>query len=159
MDVFACNLEAIEALGFALGAVTSVVKLLLRFSLAILSEAAKNARTWEMKWRLVSDSLTQSERSAERSISSAVQKEASAFLFIRQMSAWWMGKSTKRCGFSCRSGSGARSPTFLAILCFNGILGGLGVFLAFLVVWAVLVKNLSQSSLLLQMKLLISRKA
>jgi hypothetical protein len=53
------------------------VKLLLRFSLMIPLEAAKNARTWEMKCRLVSDSLTQSVRSAERSISSVVQKEAS----------------------------------------------------------------------------------
>ena len=70
-------------------------------------------------------------RSAERSISSAVQKEA--FLYIRQMSAWWMGKSTKRCEFSCRSGSGARSPSFLEILCFDCFLDGLGVFLALLV--------------------------
>ena len=73
-----------------------------------------------MKLRSVSDkNLTQSVRSAERSISSAVQKEASAFLYIHQMSLWWMGKSTKRCGFSCSSGSGA-SPSFSAILCFDG---------------------------------------
>ena len=61
-------------------------------------------------------SLTQSVRSAERSISSVVQKEASAFLYIREMLAWWMGKSTKWCGFSCRSGSKVRSPSFLEIL-------------------------------------------
>ena len=38
----------------ASGAVTSVVKLLLRFSLRMPSEAAKNARTLKMKWHLVS---------------------------------------------------------------------------------------------------------
>ena len=96
-------------------------------------------------------------RSAERSISSAVQKEA--FLYIRQMSAWWMGKSTKRCEFSCRSGSGARSPSFLEILCFDSFSDGCKVFLAFLVVWAVLVQNSSQSSPLMRTKLVISRKA
>ena len=75
------------------------------------------------------------------------------------MSAWWMGKSTKQCGFSCRSGSGAKSPLFLAILCFDGCLDRLGAFLAFLVVWAVLVQNFPQSSPLLQVKLVISGKA
>jgi hypothetical protein len=44
-----------------------------------------------------------------RSISSAVQKDASAFLYICQMSSCSMGKRTKRCGFSCRSGSRGRS--------------------------------------------------
>ena len=77
----------------------------------------------------MSDNLTQSVRSAERSISSAAQKEASAFLYICQMSLWWMGKSTMRCGFSWSSGSGA-SPLFSAVLCFEGFLwigGFLGV--------------------------------
>ena len=97
-------------------------------------------------------------RSAERSISSAVQKEASVFLYIRQMSLWWMGKSTKRCGFSCSSGSGA-SPSFSAILCFDGFVDGSEVLSAFLVVWAVLVRNSFQSSPLLRMKLVISLKA
>ena len=83
----------------------------------------------------------------------------SAFLYIRQMSAWWMGKITKRCGFSCRSGSGARSPSFLAILCYNCFSDGLGVILAFFVAWAILVQNSSQLFPLLRMKLVISRKA
>ena len=82
----------------------------------------------------MSDSLIQSVRSAERYISSAVQKEALAFLYIHQMSLWWMGKSTKWCGFSCSSSLGA-SPLFSAILCFDGFVDGSEVFLAFLVVW------------------------
>ncbi len=59
---------------------TSVVKLLLRFSLTMLSEATKKARTCRMKCCSVVESLSQSTTaSLERSISSAVQKEASAF--------------------------------------------------------------------------------
>jgi hypothetical protein len=46
MDVLD-DLEAIEAP--ASGAVTLVLKLILRFLLMIPSEAAKNARTWDMK--------------------------------------------------------------------------------------------------------------
>ena len=53
------------------------------------------------------------------------------------MSAWWTGKSTKRYGCSYRSGLGARSPSFLPILCFDDCSGGLGAFLAFLAAWAV----------------------
>ncbi len=69
------------------------------------------------------------------------------------------GKEYKAVWIFCSSGSGARSPSFLAILCFNGCSGGLGAFLAFLAVWAVLVQNLFQSSLLFRMKLVISWKA
>jgi hypothetical protein len=69
-----------------------------------------------------------------------------------------MGKSTKRCGFSWSSGLGA-SPLFSAILCFDGFFDGLEAFFAFFVVWAVLVQNLSQSSPLLRIKLVISQKA
>ena len=47
-------------------------------------EAAKKAKMWLMKWRSLSESLTQSAISEPRSISSAVQKEASAFLYISQ---------------------------------------------------------------------------
>ena len=43
--------------------------------------------------------------SLERSTSSAVQKEASAFLYICQISWCSIGKMTKRQGFSLRSGS------------------------------------------------------
>jgi hypothetical protein len=43
VDVFGCNLEAIETLGY--GAIILVVKLLLKFLLAMPLEAMKNART------------------------------------------------------------------------------------------------------------------
>ena len=76
VDVLDCDLEAIEEPGlggrdFGGEVAASVLN-------TIPSEAAKNVRTWEMKWRLVSDSLTRSVRSTERSISSAVQKEVLA---------------------------------------------------------------------------------
>jgi len=106
----------------------------------------------------MSDNLTQSVRSAERSISSAAQKEALAFLYICQMSLWWMGKSRTRCGFSWSSGSGA-SPSFSAILCCDDFFDGSEAFLAFFMVWAVLVQNSTQSSPLLWIKLVISQKA
>jgi hypothetical protein len=64
-----------------------VVKLLLKFSLTIPSETAKNTKTWEMKWHAVLENLTQSARFAKRSTSSAVQKEALAFVYIHQTSA------------------------------------------------------------------------
>ncbi len=76
--------------------VTSVAKLLLRFLLTMPLEAAKKARTCKMKRCSVVESLSQSVASLERLISSAVQKEASAFLYILQMSSCWMGKRTKR---------------------------------------------------------------
>jgi len=40
-----------------------------------------------------------------RSISSAVQKEASAFLYMVQMSGHWIGNNTKRLGFCLSKGS------------------------------------------------------
>ena len=46
-----------------------------------------------------------------------------------------MGKSTKRCGFSWSSGSGA-NPLFSAILCFDGFSDRSEVFSAFLVLGA-----------------------
>jgi hypothetical protein len=54
------------------------------------------------------------------------------------------GKEYKAVWIFCSSSLGARSLLFLAILCFDGCLGGLGAFLAFLVVWAVLMQNLFQ---------------
>jgi hypothetical protein len=107
-----------------------MAKSLLRFSLMMLPEAAKNARKWETKWRSLSDSLSQSAMSAMRLISSAVQKDASAFLYICQMSAWCMGKSTKQCGSSCSSGLGARSLVFSGLV-FCWLLGWGGCFLSF----------------------------
>lgn len=76
-----------------------------------------------MKWHLLSDSLFQSAVSAKRLISLAVQKEASAFLYILQMPLCWMGKRTKRRGFARRSGLGARNPLVSAVLCVDGGLG------------------------------------
>ncbi len=69
------------------------------------------------------------------------------------------GKEYKAVWIFCSSGLGARSPLLLAILCFNGCLGGLGAFLAFLAVWDVSVQNSFQLLPLLRMKLVISRKA
>ncbi len=80
------------------------------------SEAVKKARTCRMKCCSIAESLSQSVALAARSISSAVQKEALAFLQVLQMSLCWMGKRTKRWGFACRSGSAANSPVVSAIL-------------------------------------------
>ena len=88
-----------------------------------------------MKCCSVVESPSQSTASLERSISSAVQKEASAFLYILQMSLCWMGKRTKRWGFAWRSGSGGRMPLFSAFLwCETFRFDGGGVFAVFLVV-------------------------
>lgn len=76
-----------------------------RFSLTIPSLAAKNAKTWEIKWRSSSFKASQWVKSLERSTSSAVQKEASAFLYICQISWYWMGKITNRRGLSSSNGS------------------------------------------------------
>jgi hypothetical protein len=68
-----------------------------------------------MRWRSVLDGQFQSARSAERLIFSTIQKDASAFnMYICQMTAWWMGKSTtqKRWGFSFTSGFAERCPLF-----------------------------------------------
>lgn len=82
-----------------------------KFSLTIPSLAAKKARTWEMKCCSSSFRASQWPRSLERSTSSAVQNEASAFLYICQMSWYWIGKTTKRRGLSSSKGS-----TFLGFL-------------------------------------------
>jgi hypothetical protein len=113
-----------------------MMKMLLRFSLTMPLDAAKKARMWQMKCCSVGESSAQSEASAERSISLAVQNDASAFLYILQMLLCWMGKRTKRWGFSRRSGSGARLLFISAILCFNLFQPDNGVFTAFLVVKA-----------------------
>ncbi len=108
VNVFDGNLEAIAASGSS--DVTSVAKLLRRFSLTMPSEAAKKARTCRMKCCSVVKSLSQSVALAARSISSAVQMDASEFLYILQMSLCWMEKRMKRWGFAWRSGSAASSP-------------------------------------------------
>ena len=120
----------------------------------------KKVRMWEMKCRSVGESLFESVVSAERSISSAVQKDASAFLYIlRQMLSCWMGKRTKQLGFAWSNGSGARWPFISVVLCFDALRCDGCVFVAFVVEWAVFVQNSSQSSPLSQMKFVISRKA
>jgi len=136
-----------------------VVKLLLRFSLTMPCDAAKKARTWEMKRRSLSVRRFQSVVSVLRSISSAVQNEASAFLYIRQISSCWMGKRTKRWGFAWRSGLGARSLLVSAVLCRDGGVRGGGLFTGFRAARFVLVQNSFQSLPLSRMKLVISQKA
>jgi len=46
---------------------------------------------------------------------SPVQKDASAFLYISQMSPYWMGNMVKRLGFSSRRGSGLVRATATAV--------------------------------------------
>jgi hypothetical protein len=123
------------------------------------SEAAKHAKTWDMKCCSDGESFSQSVMPLERSISLAVQKDALAFLYILQILGCWMGKSTKQWGFGRSSGSGVCHPSISAILWFDALRcngrGGSG-FLAERVVFA---QNLSQLLPLLRMKLVISQKA
>ncbi len=113
-DVFNCNLGAVETLCF--GCCNFGGKVVTQVLVNNAVRGSKEPSTWEMKWCSLSVSLFQSAMSAVRSISSAVQKDAWAFLYIFQMSAWHMGKRMIWCGFSCRSGSGASSPLFLVVL-------------------------------------------
>jgi len=77
--------------------VTSRQKRSARFSTTIPSAPAKNARTMDTKCRSSSVSFScQSVRSAERSISSAVQKDATCCLYMDQRSACSRGNSEKR---------------------------------------------------------------
>ena len=69
------------------------------------SEAAKKDSTDFKKNRSLSDNFSQSFGSWDKSNSSAVQKEASAFLYICQISLCWIGNKTNRFGFSLRIGS------------------------------------------------------
>ena len=123
------------------------------------SDAVKKVRTLDMKCCSIGESLFQSVVSAERSISLAVQKDASAYLYILQMLLCWMGKRTKRLGFAWRNSSGARWPFILAVLCFDALRCDGCVFVAFVVERAVFVQNSSQSLPLSRMKFVILRKA
>ena len=58
------------------------------------SEAAKKAKTCLMKCFSSSFNLAQSAKSMDKSISSAVQKLAMAFLYIFQISSYLIGKIT-----------------------------------------------------------------
>merc|ERR1719507_2134459 len=78
------------------------------------SEAAKNARTCLRKCRSLTVSPSQSLRSWERSISSAVQNDASCFLYISQTSGNWRGNITQRFGFSRKRTSCASKALYSA---------------------------------------------
>ena len=78
---------------------------LTKFSLTIPSLAAKKASTCEIKCFSSFFSCSQCCMSFDKSTSSAVQNEASAFLYIFQMSWYWMGNTTNLFGLSLRSGS------------------------------------------------------
>ena len=80
------------------------------------SAAAKKASTCLRKCCSFSCIDSQSFMSCARSSSSAVQKLASAFLYIFQISGYWIGKSTNRFLFSMRIGSWRSSSCAAAAL-------------------------------------------
>mmetsp|Transcript_23607 Transcript_23607/g.65333 ORF Transcript_23607/g.65333 Transcript_23607/m.65333 type:complete len:270 (+) Transcript_23607:1218-2027(+) len=84
------------------------------------SEAAKNARMCLMKCRSPPVSLSQSLASCERSISSAVQNEASCFLYISQTCGYLMGNITHLCGLLRKSGSSFSSSLYSAEMRLTG---------------------------------------
>jgi hypothetical protein len=94
MDVLDGDLKAVEASGFRQRDLCGKVAPEIGIDDAIRYRE-KKAKTWDMKCCSVGESLFQSVVSAERWISSSVQKDASAFLYILQMSSCWMGKRTK----------------------------------------------------------------
>lgn len=65
-----------------------------------------------MKWRSPSVRFCQCLRSEERSTSSAVQNEASAFLYISQIFGYWIGNMQNRSGFGARRGSSGKAGMF-----------------------------------------------
>ena len=71
------------------------------------SEAAKKASTCLIKCCSLSVSVSQSLRSCARSTSSAVQNDASAFLYMTHRSWCLIGKMTKRDGLGRSIGSAA----------------------------------------------------
>ncbi len=94
VDVFYGNLKAVETLSFRQRDFRCKIAAEILIDNAI--RCCEKARMWEMKCCSVGESLFQSAALAERLISSAVQKDASAFLYIRQILLCWMGKRTKR---------------------------------------------------------------
>ncbi|KAI5341413.1 hypothetical protein L3X38_020687 [Prunus dulcis] len=84
-----------------------------RFSKTMPSEAAKKASTWVMKCFSPGVRVSQWRRSWQRSTSSAVQKEASAFLYISQISGYWIGNIQKRSGFGASNGSSGKAGIFM----------------------------------------------
>src|ERR1700761_7361805 len=81
------------------------MKFTARFSFTIPSLAAKKARMCDTKCFSPGLRFSQCFRSSERSISSAVQKLASHFLYISQISGYLIGRITKRSLFSLSSNS------------------------------------------------------
>ena len=97
MDVFYGNLEAVKASGFRRCDFGCKVATEVFVDDAIGGrEEGKNMQDEVLFCCQESVPVSQSTASLERSISSAVQKEASAFLYILQMLLCWMGKRTKR---------------------------------------------------------------
>ena len=68
-------------------------------------EAAKNASTDLIKCFSSPDKLAQCLVSLDKSISSAVQNEACAFLYISQMDWYLIGNKTNRLGLGINNGS------------------------------------------------------
>ena len=79
MDVLVGDLKAVESSGFRKLDLCGKVAAKIFIDDAI--RCRKKARTWDMKCCTIGESLFQSVVSAERSISSAVQKDASVFLY------------------------------------------------------------------------------
>ena len=94
MNVFDYNLEAIEAAGFRHSYFGGKVAAQIFTDNAV--RGCKEGKDVGDKKAFSLDRLFQSARSANRSISSVVQKDASAFLYILQRSAFWIGKRTNR---------------------------------------------------------------
>lgn len=109
-----------------------MAKLPAKFSLTIPSEAAKKAKTREMKWRSLLVKLSQCLRSSAKSTSSTVQKLAMACLYIahsycsvmseKGFDSYWnkshclvltssslIGYNTNLFGFSLSNGSSSNS--------------------------------------------------
>ena len=133
---FNCNLEAVDAVGFRCPDFGGV-KLLLKFSLTILLEAAKNARMWEMQWRSVLRD-GQSLLPSRTKVCFFVHLTNVSVVYGEEYKAMWIL---------------LQAPLFLVVLCFDNCTVGWEAFLVFIVVWAVLVQNSSQLSPLLRMKL------
>ena len=87
-------------------------------SLTIPSDAAKKASICFIKCCSPTLSFSQSTKSEDKSISSAVQKQASPFLYSSQMSLCSIGKITNLLGFFSNIGSG-KLYKFSVIFVFN----------------------------------------
>ena len=82
---------------------------------ATIQAAAKKAKMCLTKCCSFSVRPCQSLASAAKSISSAVQKEASCFLYISKMPEYWMGSKTHRRALGFSSGSSFSNSLNLAL--------------------------------------------